>query len=99
MTKNLILSRLFSTGCEFKINSNYGANIWFFIGDSEIDYNGSRLILTNKNLESTKIEFIEIKEIKITNKTVTFIMQDAGYNFKDGNKKVLRRTTWKGNQC
>jgi len=91
MTKNLILSKLFSSGCDFEINSSYGSNIWFFVGENGIEYNGSRIILTNKKLENTEIEFIEIKEIKITSKTITFILQDAGYNFKDGNKKVLRR--------
>ena len=91
MTKNLILSKLFSSGCDFEINSSYGSNIWFFVGENCIEYNGSRIILTNKKLENTEIEFIEIKEIKITSKTITFILQDAGYNFKDGNKKVLRR--------
>jgi len=91
MKENLILSKLFSSGCEFKVNSNYGSNIWFIVGDNEIEYNGSRVILTNKNLEPTEIEFIEIKDIKITSKTITFLLQDAGYKFKDGNKKVLRR--------
>lgn len=91
MTENLILSKLFDSGCEFKINSNYGAFIWFVVGDNGIEYNRERIVLFNKNLEPTEVEFSEIKDIKVTDKTITFIMQDSGHNFKDGDKKVLRR--------
>jgi hypothetical protein len=90
MTKQMLLSKLFSLECEFSMNSNYGTDIHFYIGKKEVAvYDNFRIY--DESFSHISIEFCEIKDIKITEKTVTFILQDGGYNFKDGSKKVIRR--------
>lgn len=90
MTKHMVLSKLFSLECGYSINSNYGDDIHFFIGNKEVVI-CSNLMLSNEKGECIYIEFCEIKEIKITDKTVTFVLQEAGYSFKDGDTKIIRR--------
>jgi len=102
MTEQIILSKLFSLECRFDIGYK---NIEFHIGGMLINwYNNIDLLIFNHKRDLLyKIQFCEIDDIKITDKTVTFLLKDGGYEFKDGDKKVIRRkkmTEYKRpNQC
>ena len=93
MTEQIILSKLFSLECRFDIGYK---NIEFHIGGMLINwYNNIDLLIFNHKRDLLyKIQFCEIDDIKITDKTVTFLLKDGGYEFKDGDKKVIRRKKW-----
>jgi len=90
MTKQMILSKLFSLECAYSLTVNYGNDIYFEIGNRIVSI-GDKVLIEVHNSENIIIEFCEIDNMKITDKTVTFLLKDGGYKFKNGDKRVIRR--------
>lgn len=93
MKETLVLSKLFEADPNYGI-SMFGNQLRFIFKDKMVQVEPQYYLNIINDKEEYYIRFCEIKEIKITPKTIVFILQDAGYHFKDGDKKIIRRDVW-----
>jgi len=90
MKETLVLAKIFEADPEYKITM-FGNQLKFDFKEQNIIVDEGYYLKVSTVIKDYFIRFCEIKEIKITPKTIVFILQYAGYTFKDGDKKIIRR--------
>lgn len=85
MKETEVLSRIFATNPSYEVN-RFG-RLAFYFSSTTINVNQCYFLelYTNDGLEKL-IRFCEIKEIKITDSKIIFILQGCGYRWEDGDK-------------
>ena len=90
MKEQTVLSKLFLAEPDYSINNFGMLNFKFRNKNISVD-KGYFINIHDNEFYEVLIRFCEIKEIEVENDKVIFILQDAGYGFKDGDTvEVLR---------
>ena len=90
MKEQKVLARLFEAESEWEIN-RLGVLLFKFKNKRISVDKGYYINIHDYENCDILIRFCEIKDIEITEKAIRFILQDAGYRFKDGDIVEVER--------
>lgn len=90
MIEKNVIAHLFFAASKYEITM-FSNRLKFKFRDKEVLVNPGYSLEVQDDKGSYNITFCEIEKIKITPKSLIFTMGDAGYNFKDGDRKILKR--------
>lgn len=90
MKETQVLSKIFESDPDYEITM-FRSDLEFAFKNKTLRIEKGFNLTIISEMKEEAIYFAEIKEIKITPKTVVFYLEDAGFNYKDGDVKILRR--------